>query len=115
MNFNLNNVAWDSRYRYERIDIKGHVSFSGTTPISLTVNHGLGYVPYYKSYVLFNGDNHFYYISTSSSLIFYGDGEQAAVVNYSADTNNLYCGFDQFGGTLVGTFYYRIYAEPQSS
>lgn len=112
----LDQIAFSTQFRYEYIDIKGDSSFStGGFTTSVTIPHNLGYVPYYKSYVLLSGDTHYYYLSTSNPNLAYGESNQMSTESYYADSINLYCTFVNFTpGTLSGTFYYRIYAEPQS-
>lgn len=112
----LSQVAFSSQFRYERIDIKSSQSFSTAgVSVSLTIPHNLGYSPYFRCYVLFSGDDRYYYLTTANPNVFYGNSGQAGVEGYYADTTNLYCTFDNFtSGTLSGTFYYRIYAEPQT-
>lgn len=112
MQFNLNNVAFDSRYRYEYIFSKSHANFTtvGGTAI-VTVAHNLGYVPFFRFYFSFSGDTNFY-------LGF--EGPNALLGNWrveilNADTANLNLTMNWLGsGQSSGTFYYRIYQEPQS-
>lgn len=113
---NFNDIALTSDYRYEHIALKGDraVNTSGSS-VSVTVAHNLGYIPYYRCYVKFSTDSRYYYLTTANPNIFYGNSGQARIESFYADTNNLYCTFDNFtGGSLSANFYYRIYEEPQT-
>lgn len=117
MQYDLSGAAFDSRYRYERVGLKGHVDFSTSGFfVSVTVSHNLGYVPYYKAYAKLDSDDNYYYLSSAGPNILYGTGSSLTrLENFFADTINLYCTFDNFTpGTLSGSFFYRIYEEPQS-
>jgi len=108
-------VVFDSRYRYENVAVKDGTpfslsgSFSSTT---LTIPHGLGYVPYVKAWYTF-GSGQYYPVWTGSSS-YAVDGNDAQIDDFYADATNLYftvsLGFT--GGSVSGTLYYRIYAEP---
>lgn len=111
MSLNLSDSLFASVARYEYVATTGSAAFSGKDPL-VTISHNLGYTPYFKCYVLFSGDTYYYYVNTSSDLVYYGESNQLQVSSLYANSTDLYCQFNN--GTASGTFYYRIYAEPQS-
>jgi hypothetical protein len=113
---NLNNVAFDSRYRYERIFSKSHSNFttSGGTPNTALVSiaHNLGYVPFFRVFLKFSDDAN-YYSSFIGPNVIIGNWE-ISVLNTT--TTNLNVGIqNNTTNATAGTVYYRIYAEPQAA
>lgn len=106
-------ISFMSAVRYERVAFKSHVPYSvsafGIQHISIP--HNLGYEPYVQAWYdcndgkmrkLFSG-NASYDAVTGSQI----DTEKVDTANYYIDVS------EQNGGTVSGTIYYRIYAEPQ--
>lgn len=107
-------VAFSSAFRYERVATKGNKAFSvgafGVT--TYTVAHSLGYFPYYKAWYTYGDGKYFKIFAGTASFGIDGNGGQ--VDNVNVDNNNLNITISEnSGGTISGTIYYRIYAEPQ--
>lgn len=108
---NLNNAAFISTSRYEHVVIKSNQSFTtGSNSVVVTIPHNLGYIPFRRLNLQFPGDPNFYPIF-SGGAIAYDDWE---IINYSADTANIYFTATSPNPSQTATVYYRIYAEPQT-
>lgn len=113
MSFFPERISFMSAVRYEHVSLKSHVPYfvSSFGTQTLTIPHNLGYEPYVQAWYdcndgkvrkLFAGNAS--YDSTTGSQI---DDEHVDTANYYIDVS------EQNGGTVNGTVYYRIYAEPQ--
>lgn len=108
-------LAFSTKYRYERVVLKGNSSFTvGANSIyTVTIVHNLGYIPYVEAYYTYNDGKYFNLFSGVGSYNI--DGNQVQIDDAWADTVNYNVTFDNFDfvNTYSGAVYYRIYAEPQ--
>ena len=108
-------IAFDSAQRLEHIATKSHFDFSVVGPTGFhlyTIAHNLGYAPYFKAFYTYGDGKYFDLFAGPASFNIDGNGGQ--IDSISVDATNLYVGIDaNNAGTLTGTVYYRIYAEPQ--
>lgn len=112
---NLNNLSFDSLLRVEHIALKSSSAFSvGAFAVkTITIPHNLGYSPYFKLFYTFVDNKYFAGFAGPGS--FNIDGNSMQLDNINVDSTNLYVVVDNSGaGTITGTLYYRIYAEPQA-
>lgn len=115
MTTDLSKLASDSANRDERIILKGSMSFSvGAFGIqTYTVSHGLGYIPYVKSFYTFGDGKYFRLFAGTASYALDGNGGQ--IDNEDIDSSNYSVSVSENnGGPISGTIHYRIYAEPQT-
>lgn len=120
MAVDLANLAFTSNLRYEYIATKGHTGFSVTTTfpnavITYSIPHNLGYAPFFKMFYTFDNSVFYPLFTGPASYNLAGNGFQ--MDNAYADINNVYFTADNStgSGTITGTVYYRIYAEPQAA
>lgn len=110
---NLQNHAFNSEYRYERVNsLKGHIGFSlgawGDTTFGIT--HNLGYIPYFKLWWQGANGRVFDLAAGPYSYGIAGDGLQVNDVH--ANTSQILVEMSENNGAAAGgTIYYRIYEE----
>ncbi len=109
-------LAFTSQFRYERITQKGSSSFSivggGFGNTTVTINHGLGYIPLIKGKYTYNDGKYFDLWNGPQSYNIDGNGTQ--ISNLYVDNNYFVVFLENFGvPAVLGYIYYRIYAEPQ--
>jgi len=108
-------LAFSSAFRYERIALKGHASFSiGSFGFqTYTIVHGLGYAPYVKLYYGF-GDGKIYPMFAGAASYAIG-GNQFQVDDISVGTQSITIQAENNDTPTINfTVYYRIYNEPQT-
>lgn len=112
---NTHNVAFSSASRYEHVAVKGHVNiFASGIANEKTITHNLGYVPFFRLFVLYPGRS-FYEPLVQSPI------DQGAYIDYQVftdiiDANKITVAYLNNTANPDPTIlvYYRIYAEPQS-
>lgn len=111
-------IAFTSAYRYEKIAIKGHTDFTlGTvfpdTVATVTINHDLGYKPYFKGRYAYGSGKYFSLFAGPNSYNIDGNGAQVDNINVTS-TQLIIVFFNADAlSSISGTVYYRIYAEEQ--
>lgn len=114
MTVNNANLDFSTAFRYEHIAVKGNIAFSVPAFgfVTNTIPHNLGYNPYVKSFYTF-GDGKYFQLFTGT-VSFNVDGNNMQIDDAFTDTVNYYVNLlNNAAGTVTGTIYYRIYAEPQ--
>lgn len=107
-------LAFSSRFRYERIVLKDSYSFTvqANSTSSVSITHGLGYVPYVKFFCDFGDSKVFPLFCGSSSYDI--DGNSFEVDNVYTDSQSMDFDFDnESSSTVVINVHIRVYAEPQ--
>lgn len=110
----LSKLASDSANRDERIVLKSNIPFSIAAfgVQTYTIAHGLGYIPYVKSFYTFGDGKYFRLFAGTASYALDGNGGQ--IDNEEIDTTNYVITVSENNGSPIGgIIYYRIYAEPQ--
>jgi hypothetical protein len=118
-NNKLKDVAFSSLHRYEIVALRGSVTYSSTGiqtvgTYNATINHNLGYKPFYKAWIQFPGSSSIYQLETGSGS--FGIVGSYQVEDSKITTTQLLVSISNYaagGGT--GQIYYRIYKEPQSA
>lgn len=115
MTVDLSKLAFYSGSRYERVSTKTSVAFS-LPPASfnnfVTITHNLGYIPYVKLWYTFGGK---VYPMFSGPFSFNLDGNSVQVDDITLTTTTVVATFENnSAGTVTGTMYARVYAEPQA-
>lgn len=117
---NFFKLAFLSLFRYERVALKGHVTLTTSNPPyvnSVLIPHNLGYEPYFKAWITFDGVKFFQLFAGNASLGIAGNNIQ--ITDCHADSTNLIVEMtdEAFtpGVVTTATIYYRIYAEPQTA
>lgn len=112
MSFFPERISFLSAVRYEHIAFKSHIQFSATSfgVDHLIIPHNLGYEPYVKSWYDY-GDGKIRRLYSGN--VSYDPVAGGQIDNQHVDSTNYYVDVsEQNGGTVSGTLYYRIYAEP---
>ena len=103
-------IQFSTEFNYQRQVISGTRSqaLAAWNIRTITISHGLGYVPFFRLYVKMPSGKT--YIAAAGASLYDGGFQ---VEEFYADTNNLYITVSESSGSASGTvnFYYKIYEE----
>ena len=109
---NSNDFIFNSSYNTLKYYTNGSIpltigSISTSTITEGTVNHNLGYYPFYEAYVNINGSPNYYLASYGSTA----SGGKYFIAQAFVDTTNLYFKVDtnNHSGTETYVLYYKIF------
>lgn len=114
MTVDLSKLSATSTTRYEYVNSKSSMAFSvlpGGFP-TYTVSHNLGYKPYYRAWYTYGNGVYHELFAGFDSYDIESKGVQVAGVEMSDTAFSVTFDGATNPGTVTGTVYYRIYAEP---